>query len=388
MPEDALGVDIVVAAADKINLLGLSQDSLEKFLGDRSEKPFRARQLLQWIYQRGVDDFDAMTDLSKSLRSRLREDAVILPPKVQARHDSKDGCVKWLFTSGSGQAVETVFIPETNRGTLCISSQVGCALDCSFCATGAQGFNRNLSSAEIIGQVRHAIRELPRRDNGEPAVSNVVFMGMGEPLANYRNLVPVLELLISDWSYGMSRRRVTVSTSGIVPHIEKLSADCNVALAVSLHAPNDDLRDQIVPINKLHPIETLLDACWRYAAKRSNRFITFEYVMLRGVNDSIAQANQLVSLLKNNPAKVNLIPFNPFPGTSYRRSSADAIRQFQERLRQRGLVATTRKTRGDDIDAACGQLAGRVSDRVKSRLGQKIIGQKVIENKDIRISSV
>ena len=373
--------------AEKTNLLGLSQGNLEQFLADRNEKPFRARQIMQWIYQRDVDDFDAMTDLSKSLRARLKEDATIIPPAVQERFDSEDGCVKWLFSSGSGQAVETVFIPEAGRGTLCISSQVGCALDCSFCATGAQGFNRNLKSSEIIGQVRHAIRELPRRENGEPAVSNVVFMGMGEPLANYRNVVPVLELLISDWSYGMSRRRVTVSTSGIVPHIEKLSNDCNVALAVSLHATNDELRDQIVPINKLHPIKTLLDACWRYAANQSNRFITFEYVMLRGVNDSLAQANELADLLKNKPAKVNLIPFNPFPGTDYQRSSADTIRHFQERLRQRGLVATTRRTRGDDIDAACGQLAGKVSDRVKKRLGQKRLNQKVNENKDIRISS-
>jgi len=236
---------------------------------------------MQWIYQRDVDDFDAMTDLSKSLRARLKEDAEIVPPQVQARHDSKDGCVKWLFSSGSGQAVETVFIPEADRGTLCISSQVGCALDCAFCATGAQGFNRNLTSAEIVGQVRHAIHELPRRANGDAAVTNVVFMGMGEPLANYRNVVPVLELLVSDWSYGMSRRRVTVSTSGIVPHIDKLADDCNVALAVSLHAPNDGLRDQIVPINKLHPIDSLLDACWKYAAKRSNRFITFEYINAR-----------------------------------------------------------------------------------------------------------
>lgn len=377
----------MTATAKKINLLGLSQDGLEQFLAERSEKPFRARQILQWIYQRDVDDFDVMTDLSKSLRARLKEDAEIVPPAVQARFDAEDGCVKWLFSSGSGQAVETVFIPETGRGTLCISSQVGCALDCAFCATGAQGFNRNLSSAEIIGQVRHAIRELPRRDNGEPAVSNVVFMGMGEPLANYRNVVPVLDLLISDWSYGMSRRRVTVSTSGIVPHIEKLSQDCNVALAVSLHATNDELRDQIVPINKLHPIKTLLDACWRYAANQSNRFITFEYVMLRGVNDSLQHANELSELLKNKPAKVNLIPFNPFPGTDYQRSSADTIRHFQERLRKCGLVATTRKTRGDDIDAACGQLAGKVSDRVKTRLGQKRLGQKLSENKGIRISS-
>ncbi len=383
----------MTATATKVNLLGLSQDDLEQFLVARSEKPFHARQIMQWIYQRGIDDFDEMTDLSKSLRAQLHGDAEISSPAVQSRHDSKDGCVKWLFSSGFGQAVETVFIPETDRGTLCISSQVGCALDCSFCATGAQGFNRNLTSAEIIGQVRHAIRELPRRSNGDPAVTNVVFMGMGEPLANYRNVVPALELLVSDWSYGMSRRRVTVSTSGIVPHISKLADDCNVALAVSLHASTDELRDQIVPINKLHPISTLLDACWAYAAKRSNRFITFEYVMLRGVNDSIAQANQLASLLKDKPAKVNLIPFNPFPGTEFKRSSAETIRHFQERLRNRGLVATTRKTRGDDIDAACGQLAGKVSDRVKNRLGDKRIGpkssgEKVSKNKGIRMTSV
>ena len=383
----------MTATPKKVNLLGLSQGDLEQFLHARSEKPFHARQIMQWIHQRDVDDFDDMTDLSKVLRARLHEDAEIVPPTVQARHDSKDGCVKWLFSSGSGQAVETVFIPETDRGTLCISSQVGCALDCSFCATGAQGFNRNLTSAEIIGQVRHAIRELPRRPNGDAAITNVVFMGMGEPLANYRSVVPVLELLVSDWSYGLSRRRVTVSTSGIVPHINKLADDCNVALAVSLHAPNDELRNQIVPINKLHPISTLLDACWQYAAKRSNRFITFEYVMLRGVNDSIAHANQLAALLKNKPAKVNLIPFNPFPGTEFKRSSAETIRHFQDRLRQRGLVATTRKTRGDDINAACGQLAGKVSDRVKKRLGEKLIaprsiGGKANKDKDIRMSSV
>jgi len=374
----------VTGTTEKTNLLGLSQGDLEQFLAARAEKPFRARQIMQWIYQRAVDDFDEMTDLSKALRETLKADADIRPPEVQARHDSEDGCVKWLFASGAGQAVETVFIPEADRGTLCISSQVGCALDCAFCATGAQGFNRNLTSAEIIGQVRHAIRELPRRDNGEPAITNVVFMGMGEPLANYRNVVPVLELLVSDWSYGMSRRRVTVSTSGIVPHIEKLADDCNVALAVSLHAPNDELRSQIVPINKLHPIKPLLDACWQYAAKRSNRFITFEYVMLRGVNDSLAHANQLATLLKNKAAKINLIPFNPFPGTEFKRSSAETIRAFQDRLRSRGLVTTTRKTRGDDIDAACGQLAGKVSDRVKNRLGEK----RSRQNKEMRMSSI
>lgn len=355
----------------KVNLLGLSLDSLEQFFVGLDEKPFRARQLMQWIYQRGVEDFESMTDLSKSLRAKLATNAEIVPPTVQSRFDAKDGCVKWLFNSGSGQAVETVFIPEADRGTLCISSQVGCALDCAFCATGAQGFNRNLTRAEIVGQVRYAMRELPRRPSGESVVSNVVFMGMGEPLANYRNLTPVLDVLLSDFSYGLSRRRVTVSTSGIVPHINKLADDCNVALAVSLHAPNDALRNEIVPINRLHPIDELLQACWQYAAKHSNRFITFEYVMLRGVNDSLQHANELIALLKGKPAKVNLIPFNPFPGTAYQRSSVETIRHFQNRLRERGLVATTRKTRGDDIDAACGQLAGKVSDRVRTRLSQK-----------------
>ena len=369
----------MTVSADKINLLGMSQDMFEQFFAARDEKPFRARQILQWIYQRGVIDFDEMTDLSKKLRDRLKEDAEIVLPSVQSRHESKDGTVKWLFATDCGQAVETVFIPEPGRGTLCISSQVGCALDCAFCATGAQGFNRNLTSAEIIGQVFVANSELPRRENGEPAVTNVVFMGMGEPLANYRNVIPVLKLLVSDWSYGLSRRRVTISTSGIVPHLDKLGDECNVSLAVSLHAPNDVLRDDIVPINKLHPIADLLDACWTYAAKHANRFITFEYVMLRGVNDSLAHADELVGLLQNKPAKVNLIPFNPFPGTIFKRSSADTIQHFQNRLRQNGLVATTRKTRGDDIDAACGQLAGKVSDRVRNRLGDKKIGDRNIK---------
>ena len=369
----------MATTADKINLLGMSQDMLEQFFAARNEKPFRTRQIMQWIHQRGVLDFDEMTDLSKKLRDQLREEAEIRLPEVQSRFDSSDGTVKWLFATDCGQAIETVFIPEPGRGTLCISSQVGCALDCAFCATGAQGFNRNLTSAEIVGQVFVANSELPRRENGEPAVTNVVFMGMGEPLANYRHVIPALHLLISDWAYGLSRRRVTVSTSGIVPHIDKLAEDCNVSLAVSLHAPNDELRNQIVPINKLHPIQTLLKACWAYAASRANRFITFEYVMLRDVNDSLAHADELYELLKNKPAKVNLIPFNPFPGTVFKRSSADTIRHFQNRLRQRGIVATTRRTRGDDIDAACGQLAGEVSNRVRNRLGDKKIGDRNIK---------
>jgi 23S rRNA (adenine2503-C2)-methyltransferase len=366
----------MTATTARTNLLGMSQDLLGQYFAERAEKPFRARQLMQWIYQRGAIDFDEMTDLSKKLREQLQGDAEIVLPLVQSRHDSGDGTVKWLFATDCGQAVETVFIPEPGRGTLCISSQVGCALDCSFCATGAQGFNRNLTRAEIVGQVLVANSELPRRENGDPAVTNVVFMGMGEPLANYRNVIPVLELLVSDWAFGLSRRRVTISTSGLVPQINRLGDDCNVSLAVSLHAPDDELRSRIVPINKMHQIDSLLEACWAYAAKHSNRFITFEYVMLRGVNDSLAHADQLHKLLRGRPAKVNLIPFNPFPGTEFKRSSTDTVQHFQNRLRQRGIVATTRRTRGDDINAACGQLSGEVTNRVTNRLGEKKIGGK------------
>ncbi|MGH8222921.1 MAG: 23S rRNA (adenine(2503)-C(2))-methyltransferase RlmN [Woeseiaceae bacterium] len=357
--------------ANKVNLIGLPQASLETFFSDIGEQPYRARQVLQWIHQRHAGDFATMTDLSKSLRARLDESATIGLPELLSEQRSTDGTVKWLFCSGAGQAIETVFIPEPGRGTLCISSQVGCALDCAFCATGAQGFNRNLSTAEIVGQVNYANRLLPRRPNGEPAVTNVVFMGMGEPLANYRNLLPALDLLVSDYCYGLSRRRVTVSTSGIVPHIHRLGDDCNVSLAVSLHAPNDELRDRLVPINRVHRIAELLDACWAYAAKRANRFITFEYVMLRDVNDSLSHAVQLSELLRGKPAKVNLIPFNPFAGNGFRRSAARTIADFQGCLRERGIVATTRKTRGGDIDAACGQLAGKVTDRVRTRLSEK-----------------
>ena len=360
-----------VSTVTRENLLGKPEAALTRFFDGLGEKPFRARQVLQWIHQRNASQFDEMTDLSKSLRAQLGEIASIELPTAISERKSADGTVKWLFESGAGQAVETVFIPEPGRGTLCISSQVGCAMDCSFCATGAQGFNRNLSVDEIIGQVTHANRQLPTRSNGEPAVTNVVFMGMGEPLANYRNVVPALELLLSDYAYGLSRRRITVSTSGIVPQIERLGDDCNVSLAVSLHAANDELRNELVPINRVHPIAELLDACWRYAAKRANRFITFEYVMLRGVNDRLQDADDLARLLRNRPAKINLIPFNPFPGNAYKRSDARDIQVFQDRLREQGIVSTTRRTRGDDIDAACGQLAGKVRDRIRSRLGSK-----------------
>jgi len=355
----------------RTNLLGKPEAALLDFFADIGEKPFRARQVLQWIHQRNVSRFEDMTDLSRNLRTQLGEIATIDLPEVVSEQKSADGTVKWLFESGGGQAVETVFIPEPGRGTLCISSQVGCAMDCSFCATGAQGFNRNLKVDEIIGQVTHANRHLPARPNGEPAITNVVFMGMGEPLANYRNVLPALDLLLSDFAYGLSRRRITVSTSGIVPHLDRLGDDCNVSLAVSLHAPNNQLRNELVPINRLHPIAELLDACWRYAAKRANRFITFEYVMLRDVNDTVQDADELAALLRDRPAKVNLIPFNPFSGNDFERSRAKTIEAFQSRLRRHGVIATTRRTRGDDIDAACGQLAGKVRDRVRVRLSKK-----------------
>ena len=356
---------------DKPNLLGLAPGEMEAFFVSLGEKPFRARQMLPWLHRRGVSDFGAMTDMSKALRERLAEQAVVEGPTVLSRHDSADGTVKWLLAAGGGQAIETVFIPEPGRGTLCISSQVGCALDCSFCSTAQQGFNRNLTTAEIIGQVLHANKELPPRSEREPAVSNVVLMGMGEPLANYRNVVAALSILVDDFAYGLSRRRVTLSTSGIVPQIRKLAVDCNVSLAVSLHAARDSLRSELVPINRLHPIAELLDACRDYAAAHSNRHITFEYVMLAGVNDTRRDSAELAGLLDDVPAKVNLIPFNTFPGTAYRSSSAAVIRGFRDDLRRRGIVATIRKTRGDDIDAACGQLAGRVRDRVLRRLGDK-----------------
>lgn len=359
------------AETDKPNLLGFAPAELEAFFIGIGEKPFRARQLLPWLHRRGVGDFTAMTDMSKALRDRLAASVRIEKPRVLARNDSVDGTVKWLLAAGNGQAIETVFIPEPDRGTLCISSQVGCALDCAFCATAQQGFNRNLTSAEIIGQVLLANSELTPRRSGEAAISNVVFMGMGEPLANYRALVPVLQILLDDFAYGLSRRRVTVSTSGLVPQMKKLAFECNVSLAVSLHAPDDELRDQLVPINRIHPIAELLEACWDYTAAHGNRHVTFEYVMLKGVNDSAARARQLARLLRGRPAKVNLIPFNPFPGNRFERSEPGTIERFRDELRAKGVVATVRRTRGGDIDAACGQLAGQVSDRVLVRLSEK-----------------
>jgi len=351
----------------KLNLIGLTPEALTEFFDGLGEKPYRARQMMGWIYQRGVLDFDEMTDLSLRLRRKLEAVANVSLPKVIREENSKDGTRKWVLDVGAGQAVETVYIPEPKRSTLCISSQAGCAMDCSFCATGRRGFNRNLTAAEILGQVVLANQAL-----GSPsAITNVVFMGMGEPLANYRQVVPVAKLLINDYAFGLSRRRVTISTAGLVPQIRRLAQDCNVALAVSLHAPTDPLRDELVPINRRHRIRELLDACWQYAECLASRQVTFEYVMLRGVNDTRRDAEILGKLLRNRPAKVNLIPFNAFPGTDYQCSTPEAIDRFYAELRSAGIVATIRRTRGDDIAAACGQLAGQVKDRMRVRLGDK-----------------
>ncbi|MBS0395842.1 MAG: 23S rRNA (adenine(2503)-C(2))-methyltransferase RlmN [Proteobacteria bacterium] len=369
------------AAAPRTNLLGLTPAELEAFVVALGEKPYRARQLLVWIYKRWVSDFEAMTDLGKDLRRRLAEVAEVRPPEVVSEHASADGTRKWLLRAGRSdgreQAIEAVFIPEVGRGTLCISSQVGCALDCAFCSTGAQGFNRNLEAAEIVGQVWLANRLLGAGPAGERAVTNVVLMGMGEPLANYRAVLPALQLFLDDRAFDLSRRRVTLSTSGLVPQIYRLAEDTNVALAVSLHAPNDALRNELVPINRRHPIAELLAACWHYLDAQNGRSITFEYVMLDGVNDRPEHARELAQLLAGHDAKVNLIPFNPFAGNRFRRSSAEAVTAFRDYLNSRGVTATVRRTRGDDIDAACGQLAGRVHDRTTVRLGQKMVAVEV-----------
>jgi 23S rRNA (adenine2503-C2)-methyltransferase len=366
-------------ATPKTNLLGLTKPGLEAFVVEMGEKPFRARQLMKWIYRRAVGDIDAMTDLGKDFRRRLSAIAEVRTPEVMVAQRSADGTRKWLLRLESGQAIEMVFIPEPGRGTLCISSQVGCTMDCTFCSTAQQGFNRNLDSAEIVGQVWLANRELGYSPDGDRVITNVVFMGMGEPLANYRNVVPSAEIMMDDLGLDLSRRRVTVSTSGLVPQMIRIADETNVALAVSLHAPNDELRSELVPINRKHPIADLLDACWHYVEKQNARSVTFEYVMLDDVNDRPEHARQLASLLRGRPAKVNLIPFNPFPGTQYRRSSDAAIERFRDLLIKGGVIATIRRTRGDDIDAACGQLVGRVNDRTTVRLGRKLVPLAVVQ---------
>ena len=362
----------------RLNLLGLPAPELQALVAKMGSRPFRARQLMNWLYKRGESDIEGMTDLARDFRAGLAEIAEVKLPEIVLAQQSADGTRKWLLRADSSQAFEMVYIPEPGRGTLCISSQVGCVLDCSFCATARQGFNRNLTTAEIIGQVWLANRELGFEPGGERLITNVVFMGMGEPLANFRNVVPATQILLDDLAFDFSRRRVTLSTSGLVPQMYKLAEVCNVALAVSLHAPDDELRNQLVPINRLHPIAELLEACWHYIDEQNGRSVTFEYVMLSGVNDSPAQARALARLLAGRPAKVNMIPFNPFPGAPYRRSDDEAIWHFRDELLRRNVMATVRRTRGEDIDAACGQLVGRVEDRTVARLGERMRGAMAV----------
>lgn len=349
------------------NLLGMDRAALQEFFRTRGEQPYRAVQLLKWIHNRGIADFNLMTDMSKALRASLQENCVIQPPEIQSEHVAKDGTRKWLVAIPGGSLIETVFIPEKKRGTLCISSQVGCVLNCSFCSTARQGFARNLTVAEIIGQLWIA-RDRLRQVTDSPLcteITNVVMMGMGEPLLNLEAVAPALSIMRDELGYALPRRRVTVSTSGVVPAIDELAAISDVSLAVSLHAPNDALRNELVPINKKYPLKELLAACKRYVSSNKRYFITMEYVMLNGVNDSIDHAKQLVKLLRGVPCKINLIPFNPFPDAPYTCSTEEAILDFSNVLSDHDMVCTTRKTRGDDIDAACGQLVGKVLDRTK-----------------------
>jgi 23S rRNA (adenine2503-C2)-methyltransferase len=366
------------------NLLDFDLDGLAVFCERLGEKRFRATQLFRWIHQKGAQDFDQMSDLAKSLREKLKTCAQVQPLTPISRHDSADGTIKWLFDVGDGNAVETVFIPEDDRGTLCVSSQAGCAVGCRFCSTGHQGFSRNLTTGEILSQLWFAEHTLRKQFNTtERVISNVVMMGMGEPLQNYSALVPALRSMLDDHGYGLSRRRVTVSTSGVVPMMDRLGEDCAVALAVSLHAPTDALRDNLVPLNRKYPLHELMDACRRYLAHAPRDFITFEYCMLDGVNDQPEHAQALIDLVRPKrgsgepvPCKFNLIPFNPFPASGLTRSSAATVKAFAAQLSDAGIITTVRKTRGDDIDAACGQLAGDVKDR--TRVDERIAKQRVI----------
>jgi len=369
------------------NLLDFDLEGLAAFCEGLGEKRFRATQLFRWIHQRGAREFEQMSDLAKSLREKLKTSARIEGLSVLSQHESADGTIKWLFDVGNGDAVEAVFIPEDDRGTLCVSSQAGCAVGCRFCSTGHQGFSRNLTTGEIVAQLwfaEHFLRGHLKRD--ERVISNVVMMGMGEPLQNYSALVPALRVMLDDHGYGLSRRRVTVSTSGVVPMIDRLGQDCPVALAVSLHAPNDELRDNLVPLNRKYPLAELLDACNRYLAHAPRDFITFEYCMLDGVNDQPEHARQLVELVRHHAGngvscKLNLIPFNPFPQSGLTRSPHKQVLAFAKILGDAGIVTTVRKTRGDDIDAACGQLAGDVKDR--TRVGERIAQQRTVMLKQV-----
>jgi 23S rRNA (adenine2503-C2)-methyltransferase len=363
-------LEAMAPPAMRQNLVGLDLTELTRWCVERGEKAFRARQLYRWIHQRGESRFEAMSDLALSLRQLLADQACLQAPGILLDHVSQDGTRKWLLDVGQGNAVEMVFIPETQRGTLCISTQAGCAVNCSFCSTGKQGFARNLTAAEVIGQLWLARRALAGEPTGanlnqERAITNVVFMGMGEPLQNYSATLAALRMMLDDDAYGLSRRRVTVSTSGVVPMIDRLREDCPTALAVSLHAPNDALRDTLVPLNKKYPLQELMAACRRYLERSPRDFITFEYCMLDGINDDIAQAKELIALTRDVPCKFNLIPFNPFKGSGLSKSPRDRIARFAQVLMDAGIVTTIRKTRGDDIDAACGQLAGEVQDRTR-----------------------
>ncbi|MCD0501919.1 23S rRNA (adenine(2503)-C(2))-methyltransferase RlmN [Bordetella petrii] len=369
---------------ERINLLGLDGSALADQVAQWGGKPFRARQLQRWVHQRGADSFDAMTDLARDFRGQLAQRCVVQAPPVNTEQRSSDGTRKWLFDVGQGNAIETVFIPEDDRGTLCVSSQAGCAVNCRFCSTGHQGFNRNLGTSEIIGQLWWAKRVL-ESDAGTArlgsagedtrVISNVVMMGMGEPLLNYDQLLPALRLMLDDNAYGLSRRRVTVSTSGVVPMMDRLAQDCPVAMAVSLHAPTDALRDELVPLNKKYPLAELLAACERYLASAPRDFITFEYCMLDGINDTDQHAKALIQVARQVRCKLNLIPFNPFPASGLKRSPNARVKVFAQRLMDAGIITTVRKTRGDDIDAACGQLAGEVRDR--TRVAQRNAGRTI-----------
>ncbi|HEX7370901.1 MAG TPA: 23S rRNA (adenine(2503)-C(2))-methyltransferase RlmN [Rhodanobacteraceae bacterium] len=354
-----------MADTARANLLDFDRDGLRGFFADLGEKPYRADQVMKWIYHRLESDFGAMTDLGKNLREKLPEVAIVTPPKALVDKASSDGTRKWLLGMDAGNAVETVYIPEPTRGTLCVSSQIGCGLNCRFCSTGAQGFNRNLGASEIIGQVWHAAKQLGNITHQQRRITNVVMMGMGEPLLNFDNVVKAMSLMRDDLGFGLASKRVTLSTAGVVPMIDRLGEVADVSLAVSLHAPNDELRTQLVPLNKRWGIDELLDACARYAARRPRSTITFEYTLMRGINDTPVLAKQLIRLMRRLPAKVNLIPFNPFPGTQYERSDETAIRAFQTILLNAGVQTMVRRTRGEDIDAACGQLKGKVADRTR-----------------------
>ena len=358
---------------DNVNLFDFDRKSLESYFLEIGDKSFRAQQVLKWIYHQGVIDVNDMTNLSKSLRTKLEQTTCIKPATIKSEQKSEDGTYKWLIEIDGGNSVETVFIPESDRGTLCISSQVGCPLECKFCSTGQQGFNRNLTTSEIIGQVWAANKALGYFEGDKRIITNIVFMGMGEPLLNYDNVIKAINLLTDDLGFGLARRRVTVSTSGIVPEIDRLKDDTNVSLAISLHASNNELRNDIVPINRSYPMDELLAACKRFTEARDNEHITIEYVMLKGVNDSIEDAKNLVKCLNGLPSKVNLIPFNTFPGTNYMCSDMKTINAFRDVLIGSDIVTITRKTRGDDIDAACGQLVGKVMSKAarhqKNRVG-------------------